>query len=70
MNSHIFASTSRMQIVWDVLEAAKDTGDAIVIAACRRLIAADRVGWRRHAERGDIKLVMSLADRGSASLLP
>ena len=61
MNDHLFASTPKMGIVWSVLEAAKDNGDEFAIAACRRLIAADRLGWKKHAERSDIKLVMSLA---------
>ncbi|BCH23535.1 hypothetical protein [Mesorhizobium sp. L-8-3] len=61
MNSHLFATTPRMQIVWDVLEAAKDNADEMVIAACRRLIVADRLGWKKHAKRGDIELVMSIA---------
>ena len=62
MNGHLFATTPRMQIVWGVLEAAKDNGDEIVIATCRRLIVADRLGWKKHAQRTDIELVMSLAD--------
>jgi hypothetical protein len=37
----------RMQIVWDVLVAAKDARDDAVIAACRRLIAAHRLGRDR-----------------------
>jgi hypothetical protein len=61
MNAHLFASTPRVQIVWDVLEAAKVSGDENVAAACRRLIVADRLGWRRHAERGDIALVRAFA---------
>lgn len=36
--------TLRMQIVWDVLNAAKDCNDAFVINACRNLINADRIG--------------------------
>ena len=36
----LFADTPRMHVVWSVLEAAKDAGDEIVIAACRRLIEA------------------------------
>lgn len=60
MNSHLLAVTPRMQIVWDVLEAAKDNGDDMVIAACRRLIVADRLGWKKHAKRDDIQLVMNI----------
>ena len=52
----------RMQIVWEVLEAAKDAGDATVIAACRRLIVADRLGWRKHAREDDRRLVWAFAE--------
>ena len=62
MTRHIFALTPRMQIVWGVLEPAKDNHDEIVIAACRWLIVAHRLGWRKHADRGDIALVMALAN--------
>jgi hypothetical protein len=62
VNGYVFTSTPRMQIVWDALEAAKDSSDEIAIAACRRLIVADRLGWRKHAKRGDIDLVMALAE--------
>ena len=51
----------RMQITWAVLEAAKDAGDEMVIAACRRIIAADRIGWRRHGNPADLELVYSFA---------
>ena len=43
--------TPRMEITWTVLERAKDAGDAMVIAACRRIIAADRIDWRKHGTR-------------------
>jgi hypothetical protein len=29
------------------------------IAACRRIIAADRIGWRKHGDPADLKLVYS-----------
>jgi hypothetical protein len=51
----------RMRITWAVLEAAKDAGDEMVIAACRRVIAADRLGWRKHGNPADLKLVYSFA---------
>lgn len=51
----------RMQIVWSVLEAAKDAGDTSVIAACRRIITADRIGWRKHGNPADLRLVMEFA---------
>jgi len=47
-----------MHIVWSVLEAAEDAGDEIVIAACRRLIEAHRLGWRKHHRRADWDLVV------------
>jgi hypothetical protein len=62
MNGLFFASTPRMHMVWDVLDAAKANGDEIVIAGCRRLIIADRLGWKKHAERSDIELVIAFAD--------
>ncbi|SKA19917.1 hypothetical protein SAMN05428963_1086 [Consotaella salsifontis] len=48
----------RMQIVWSVLEAAKDAGDELIIAACRRIIVADRIGWRKHGNPADYRLVL------------
>lgn len=53
--------TPTMQIVWNVLEAAIDAGDQTVIAACRRLIVANRLGWRKHADAADVKLVQEFA---------
>jgi hypothetical protein len=50
-----------MQIVWQVLEAAKDNRDEMVIAACRRLIEANRLGWRKHHIAADYDLVQELA---------
>jgi hypothetical protein len=47
----------RMQIVWAVLEAATDVGDEIVIAACRRLIWTNTLGWRKHHRPEDWQLV-------------
>lgn len=49
----------RMQIVWKVLEGAKDVGNEKVIAACRRIIEADRIGWKKHGNPEDLRLVMS-----------
>ncbi len=51
----------RMQIVWQVLEAAKDNNDPMVIAACRRLLMANILGWRKHAKAADWKLVLEFA---------
>ena len=52
----------RMRIVWDVLEAAKDNQDDHVIGACRRLIVADRLGWRKHADMRDWALVKEFVE--------
>lgn len=52
----------RMQMVWDVLESALDNSDALVVGACRRLIAADRIGWRKHTDPGDWALVRSFVE--------
>lgn len=51
----------KMQIVWEVLEAAKDAGDAMVIAACRRCIEADRRGWKKHNGSEAFKIVEAFA---------
>ncbi len=47
----------RMQITWNVLEAAKDAGDAMLTAACHRIIEADRIGWMRHGNPADYRMV-------------
>jgi hypothetical protein len=31
----------------------------MLIAACRRAIAADRIGWRKHGDPADLELVYS-----------
>ncbi len=59
-HAHI-SEPPRMQITWAVLEAARDVGDEMVIAACRRIIAADRIGWRKHGNSADLELVYSFA---------
>jgi hypothetical protein len=51
----------RMHLIWEVLEGAKDAGDAMVLAAARRLIRANRLGWRTHAQPADYELVKSFA---------
>jgi hypothetical protein len=53
--------TFRMQVVWGVLARAKDCKDEMVVAACRRLIRADRLGWRQHRDPADWALVQSFA---------
>ena len=52
----------RMSITWQVLEAAKDAGDEAVIAACRRIITANRLGWRKHGKAADLRLILQLAE--------
>lgn len=54
--------TPRMMITWKVLEAAKDAGDGFVIAACRRLIVANRLGWKRHHNPADFQIVLAFAE--------
>lgn len=50
----------RMQICWQVLEAAKDAGDEHVIAACRALITAFRSG--RDRGMAEWKIVYAFAE--------
>ena len=52
----------RMRIVAQVLERAKDAQDEVVIAACRRLIRADKLGWKKHADPHDWKLVKAFTE--------
>jgi hypothetical protein len=52
--------TPKMQIVWAVLEAAKDNGDEMFTKACRRIINADRLGWKAHGDQEDWKLVREM----------
>lgn len=47
----------RRQIILTVLEAAKDAGDEMMTAACRRLIVAERGGFRRNANPADWRMV-------------
>lgn len=56
------SKSPRMSIVWEVLEAAKDAQDQVVIAACRRLIWANTLGWKRHATVHDKALVFAFAE--------
>ncbi|WP_192813261.1 hypothetical protein [Oceanibaculum indicum] len=50
--------TPKMHITWNVLERAKDAGDEMVIAACRRLIVANRLARRSDALAADYRLVL------------
>jgi len=38
------------------------SGDDHVVASCRRLIAADRLDWRKHHDPADWALVKEFAD--------
>jgi len=55
-------TTPRMEIIWRVLPRAIDAEDWTVIEACRRLIVANRLGWRRYTNAADWNLVMSFDD--------
>ena len=55
-------STPRMEIVWRVLDRAIDAEDWDVIEACRRLVVANRLGWRRFTNASDWNLVMAFDD--------
>lgn len=57
-----YGYSPRMQITWEVLEAAKDAGDQMLIAACRRIIIADRIGWRKHGNPADLRMVYAFAE--------
>lgn len=61
MSKHI-PQPPRMATVWRVLEGAKDCQDTMVIAAARRLIRANSLGWRKHAAAADKALVFAFAE--------
>jgi hypothetical protein len=61
-----FNITPRAILISRVLEAAKDAGDAIAIAACQRLIEADRRGWKKHRAPADWQLVKELGEELAA----
>jgi hypothetical protein len=63
MNKGTKQMSPRMSITWQVLEAAKDAGDEWIIAACRRIISADRIGWRKHGRREDFQLILEFYRR-------
>ena len=54
--------TPRARIAWTVLEAAKANCDATVTAAARRIIVADRLGWKKHGETADLRLCEAFYD--------
>lgn len=51
----------RMHVTWRVLERAIDAGDSTVAAACRRIIKANAIGWRKHGDPADLRLVLAFA---------
>jgi hypothetical protein len=42
----------------DALERAQDCEDEVVIAACRRLIIAYRLGWKKHHRPDDWRMLL------------
>jgi hypothetical protein len=52
--------TPRMRIVWEVLGAARDAGDRLVVEDVR-LIDAHRPGWRNHHEPADWQVVKAFS---------
>lgn len=58
----MFATSPKMHIVWQVLEAAKDAGDQMVIAACRRCIEANRLGWKKHNGGASYAIVLAFVE--------
>ena len=59
--THTHTLPPLMEMTWAVLERAKDAGDTEMIGACRRLIAANRLGMRRHGRDEDKRLVLAFA---------
>lgn len=51
-----------MDIVWRVLARAIDAEDFTVIEACRRLVVANRLGWRRYTNASDWNIVLAFDD--------
>lgn len=52
----------RMAIVRSVLPMALDAKDRMVIDACRRLIKAETIGWRKGHDPRDWELVKEFSD--------
>jgi hypothetical protein len=48
----------RVHIIAAVLESALDAGASEYVEMCRRLIVADRRGWRTHADQADCEAVL------------
>jgi hypothetical protein len=63
-----FTMPPRMRIVWTTLARALDCQDDYVVRACRRLIVADRLGWRKHRDTRDWEVVQACYTEGGAWL--
>ncbi len=48
---------TRQDQILDVLEGARDAEDKTMIAACERLLKANRLGWRKHHDPKDWNMV-------------
>jgi hypothetical protein len=51
-----------MHLVRDVLERAKEVGDAAVVSACGRLIIAHGLGWQKHHDPKDWLVVRNFGE--------
>lgn len=58
-----------MNAVWRVLPRAIDAEDWEVIEACRRLIIANRLGWRRYTNASDWNVIHAFDDLGAADFV-
>ncbi len=67
--AYTFNMTPRMEITLAVLEVAKDANDAVVIAACRRIIEANRIGWGKHGKPADLCLVLDFYGRSNGGTI-
>jgi hypothetical protein len=54
--------TFRSHVIWTVLASAQHNDDAMVTATCRRLIVANRLGWRKHRDPKDWAMVRAFYD--------
>lgn len=50
---------ARIELVWAALRRALEREDWDVIEACRRLIQAERLGWRQFTTADDWNVVLS-----------
>lgn len=54
--------THRHRLLLDLALVATDLNDQVLLAAVRRLIEADRLGWSRYSTREDRNLCMNAAE--------